>query len=153
MELVEINQKIKKALDKLYKEDQFLFDKNLCERCINHRFVIYLEQQNFGEGYFIDCEYNKSHLHKNTSVKRVSSRNGNYIDIIITKRDGNYRNDLICFEVKKWNNYKNREKDRENLRTLTAGVRFGYDYAFYIIFGATREKTKIETYQNGAKIN
>ncbi|MFH1890489.1 MAG: hypothetical protein ABIJ91_02920 [Candidatus Kuenenbacteria bacterium] len=153
MELVEINQKIKKALDKLYKEDQFLFDKNLCERCINHRFAIYLEQQNFGEDYFIDCEYNKSHIHENTSAKRVANPNGNYIDIIITKRDGNYQNDLTCLEVKRWNNYKNREKDRENLRILTAGVRFGYDYAFYIIFGAIREKTKIETYQNGAKIN
>lgn len=153
MELVEINQKIKKALDKLYKEDIFLFDKNLCERCINHRLAVYLEQQNFGEDYFIDCEYNKSYINENTSVKRVSSPNGNYIDIIITKRDGNYQNDLVCFEVKRWNNYKNRKKDRENLKILTAGARFGYDYAFYIIFGETREKTKIETYQNGTKIN
>lgn len=152
MELIKIKQKIKKSLDKLYEKDQFLFDKKLCERCINHRFAIYLEQQNFGEGYFIDCEYNKSHLHENTSVKKVSNPNGNYIDIIITKRDGDYRNDLICFEVKKGNNHRDRKKDRENLKILTDGVRFGYNYGFYIIFGATRKKTKIETYQNGVNI-
>ncbi|MFA6145889.1 MAG: hypothetical protein WC697_00975 [Patescibacteria group bacterium] len=153
MEKNEINHKIKKALDELYKENPSLFDKNLCERCINHRFATYLEQQNFGEGYFVDCEYNKSHLHENTSAKRVLNPNGNYIDIIITKRDGDYRNDFICFEVKRWDNYKNRKKDRENLEILTAGVRFGYDYGFYIILGATREKTKIKIYQNGKMIN
>ncbi len=149
MKLEEIKSKIKKSLDRLYKIDYFLLRENLCERCINHRFVKYLDEQDFGNNYFIDCEYNKSHLGENTEVKKVSNINGNYIDIIITKRDGNYQNDLVCFEIKKWNNYRNRKKDRDNLRILTEGIRFGYDYGFYIIFGKTREKTEIEIYQEG----
>ncbi|MFH1255493.1 MAG: hypothetical protein V1667_03430 [bacterium] len=167
MELTEINQKIKNALDKLYNKDKFLFspfgdnNKSLCERCINHRFATYLEQENFGKDYFVDCEYNKSHLEGTTSTKKVSNLHGNYIDTIITKRDGNYQNDLICFEVKKYNNYKGkgRDKDIKNLKILTRGVGcrnnggFGYDYGFYIIFGATREKTKIEIYKNGVRID
>ncbi|MBU4360544.1 hypothetical protein KKA66_01705 [Patescibacteria group bacterium] len=164
VKLLKIKQKIKNALDKLYDKDEFLFapfgdkDKSLCERCINHRFAIYLEQENFGENYFVDCEYNKSHLEGRTSTKQVSNIKGNYIDIIITKRGGNYLNDLVCFEVKKWNNYKGRDKDINNLKILTggdgamSGIGFGYDYGFYIIFGKTKERIKIEIYKNGEKI-
>ncbi|MBZ9571958.1 hypothetical protein KJA15_01290 [Patescibacteria group bacterium] len=147
--LKKIKYKIKTALDQLYKTDYFLFEKDLCERCINHKFAIYLEQQSFGKGYFIDCEYNKSHLNQRTSPKRVSSEKGNYIDIIITKRDGNYRNDFICFEVKKWKNYRKKNKDIEKLQILTKGIRFGYDYGFYVILGRTRDETKVEIYKGG----
>ncbi|MCK5320614.1 hypothetical protein KAJ61_04450 [Candidatus Parcubacteria bacterium] len=161
VKLFEIKQKIKNALDKLYDKDKFLFapfgnkNKSLCERCINHRFAMYLEQQHFGKGYFVDCEYNKSHFKKTTNTKRVSNIHGNYIDIIITKRDGKHLNDLVCLEIKKCNNYRDRCKDRENLKILTGGVgymnngSFGYDYGFYIIFGKTKEKIKIEIYQKG----
>lgn len=149
MDLEIIKHKINSALNELYNKDQFLFDRKLCERCINHRFALYLEMQNF-TGYIVDCEYNKSHINiDSNNQKRVSNPNGNYIDIIITKRDGNYQNDLICFEVKRWDNYKGRDKDRENLRILTGGVRFEYDYGFYIIFGKNRDKTKVEIYKNG----
>ena len=155
MKLKEIKSKVKKALDNLYEKDCFIIKKKLCERCINHRFAIHLEKQNFGDGYYIDCEYNKSHLGKATDLKKVSSINGNYIDIIVTKRDGNYVNDLVCFEVKKWNNYHGRKKDRSNLKILTGGANqannmgFGYDYGFYIILGKKKEETKIEIYSNG----
>jgi len=148
MDIEIIKEKIRHALRALYKEDKYLFDKGLCERCILHRFAVYLERQNF-EGYHVDCEYNKSHLGKITTNKRVSNINGNYIDIIITKRNDNPQNDLVCFEAKKWNNYDNRDKDRENLIILTGAIKFDYDYGFYIIFGKTIDKTKIEIYKNG----
>ena len=152
MNLKEIENKINSAVDKLYRNDCFLFDGNLCERCINHRFAMYLEEQNFGKGYFVDCEYNKSYLDQGSSLKRVSNENGNYIDIIITKRDGNYSNDFLCFEIKKWNNFRNRDKDVKNLKILTEGRRFAYDYGFHIIWGETKEKTKIEIYKGGQLI-
>ncbi|MDD4363642.1 MAG: hypothetical protein PHD33_05510 [Atribacterota bacterium] len=158
MKLQSIKNKINKALDDLYNNDFCLIKNNLCERCINHRLAVYLEKQNF-ENYYVDCEYNKSHLEKVASPKKVSNINGNYIDIIITKRDGNYLNDLICFEVKKYNNHKGRSKDRDNLKILTGGdsmvndFGFGYDYGFYIIFGSKRGNTIIETYKNGKKIS
>lgn len=148
----EVKQKVNKALDELHGKDAFLVEKGLCERCINHKFANHLEAQKFGEGYYIDCEYNKSHLNEQTGIKRVSNPNGNYIDIIITKRNGNWRDDLVCFETKRSNNYKNREKDRKNLEILTGGEKFGYKIGFYVIFGATRDETKIEVYENGIKL-
>ena len=152
MKLYEIKCKIQNALNKFYKNDSFLIKKKLCERCLVHRVAIYLENERF-PGYFIDCEYNKSHLNKGSELKRVSNPNGNFIDIIITKRDGNYQNDLICFEIKRWDNYHERNKDRENLRILTKGDRFGYGYGFYIILGKSKEKIKIEVYIKGNKID
>jgi len=152
MKLGEIKIKIKNALNAFYKNDSFLIDKKLCERCLVHRIAVYLENERFPD-YFIDCEYNKSHLNKSSEPKRVSNPNGNFIDIIITKRDGNYQNDLICFEIKRWDNYHKRNKDRENLEILTKGDRFGYYYGFYIILGKSKEKTKIEIYVKGKKID
>lgn len=148
MNLAEIKRKVENALDLFYQKDLFLLQKGLCERCINHRFAVYLEQQGF-EGYFIDCEYNKSHINENTSAKQVSNPNGNYIDIIITKRNGNWRNDLVCFEIKKSTNKRGRDKDRNNLKILTGGERFGYPFGFYIIFDLEKNKTILEIYQRG----
>jgi len=152
MKLYKIKSKVQNALNTFYKNDSFLIEKKLCERCLVHRVCVYLENERF-PGYFIDCEYNKSHLNKSSELKRVSNPNGNFIDIIITKRDGNYQNDLICFEIKRWDNYHERNKDRDNLRILTKGDRFGYDYGFYIILGKSKEKTKIEVYIKGSKID
>jgi len=65
----------------------------------------------------------------------------------------------VCFEVKRWNNYNNRNKDRINLQILTGGsghankLGFGYDYGFYIIFGKTRDKIIIEIYKDGKLLN
>ncbi len=152
MKLDEIKGKVKNALNAFYKNDSFLIEKKLCERCLVHRIAVYLENEKFPD-YFIDCEYNKSHLNKSSEPKRVSNPNGNFIDIIITKRDGNYQNDLICFEIKRWDNYHGRNKDRKNLRTLTKGKKFGYGCGLYIILGKSKEKTKIEVYIKGNKID
>jgi len=152
MEFHEIKDKVKNALNAFYKNDYFLVEKKLCERCVVHRIAVYLENERF-PGYFIDCEYNKSHLNKSNERKIISNPNGNFIDIIITKRDGNYQNDLICFEIKRWDNYHERNKDRNNLKILTKGDRFGYSCGFYIILGESKEKTKIEVYIKGKKID
>ncbi len=158
MNIQQAKEKVIRALDALYREDYFIIEKGLCERCINHRFAVHLEKQNFGAGYFVDCEYNKSHLEEFTSPKKVSNINGNYIDIIITKRDGNFQNDLLCFEVKRRENYNDRVKDRDNLKILTGGsgaangLGFGYDCGFYILFGKSRDKTIIETYSSGSRV-
>lgn len=147
----DIEKKVNTALSNLYMNDVFLFEKGLCERCINHRFAKYLEEQKFDD-YYIDCEYNKSHLNKKSEIKSVSSPHGNYIDIIITKRSGRNKGDLVCFETKRSNNYNNRKKDRENLEILTGkDGRFGYKIGFYVIFGPTRDKVKIEVYEKGKK--
>ena len=42
-------------------------------------------------------------------------------------------------------------KDRQNIRILTGGIKFGYSYGFFIIFGKTLNETVIEFYKNGRK--
>jgi len=150
IKLDEIKGKVKNALDTFYKNDSFLIENKLCERCLVHRLAVYLENERFPD-YFIDCEYNKIYRDQKSMPKIASNLNGNFIDIIITKRDDNRQNDLVCFEIKKWDNYRGRKKDIENLEILTKGDRFGYDYGFYIILGKIKEKTKIEVYRKGNK--
>jgi|SRR3989344_2177156 len=146
MDLEIVKTKVKQALDGLYNETNFdfLIKKGLCERCLNHRLAVSLEKQDF-VGYFIDCEYNRSSV----GLKAVSNSRGNYIDILITKRDHDPINDLACFETKKWNNYQNRKKDRKNLKILTDGTSYNHKIGFYIIYGNTRSTTKVEIYKRG----
>ncbi len=143
-------KKVNSALDKLYKENIFLFENGLCEKSINHRFAVCLENEVF-LNYYVDCEYNKSHGNGITNRKMVSNINGNYIDIVVTKRDGNGANDLICFETKMHTNKKRDgiEKDRENLKILTNGINYGYNLGFFIIYGRHRNDVILETYKNG----
>jgi hypothetical protein len=150
MELYKIKDKIKKAINTFYENDSFLIKNKLCERCLVHRLAVYLENERFPD-YFIDCEYNKMHRDQKSMPKIASNLNGNFIDIIITKRDDNRQNDLVCFEIKRWDNYRGRKKDRENLEILTGGDLFGYSFGFYIIFGESMKKTKIEIYSKGRK--
>lgn len=154
MQIETVIEKVETAIKEVYKRDIFLVQKELCERCINHRFALYLDRQNFGQGYYVDCEYNKAHLVTPdgivTSPKLVSSINGNYIDIIITKRDGRQQSDLLCFEIKKASNRSQvaERKDRKNLEILTRKDGFGYKAGFYIIFD--KNHAKYDLYQNGS---
>lgn len=150
MELEEIRQKVDLALDKLYATDQFLIDNDLCEPSLNHRLAMYL-QTLFPE-HFVDCEYNRSHIGNDNDLKRVTNlERGNYIDIIVGKRDRNPDNDFICFETKKWSNGAH-QADREKLQVLTSGGQFCYDYGFFIIYGRNRNDAQIEVYKEGRLI-
>ena len=64
-----------------------------------------------------------------------------FVDIIIHKRDSDPQNDLICFEIKKWNNYdaEEIEKDKNNLNVLTS--QFGYNYGFQMTIHKVKTKT------------
>jgi len=172
MDIEIVKQKVNNALHKLYKMDAYLFEHDLCERCLQHKFASYLEQENFGDGYFIDCEYNRAYSKSNGGIrtKKITSENGNSIDIVITKRNNDPDDDLVCFELKKWNSSKGEEgfkSDRKKLKILTGQelpnknnkngekvmfkdtngdyYRFSYQYGFFIIFGQTRDQVKIET--------
>lgn len=165
MEKDALEVKVNNALDKLYKEIPSLIENDLCERCIQYRFAKYLEEENFGEGFFVDCEYNRAHL-GSVHTKKVTSENGNSIDIVITKRSDNPDDDLVCFELKKWNSkdLKNGiEKDKIKLRTLIGEILptniknnnilkdkqgnyycFNYKFGIFVLFGKNRESAKIE---------
>ena len=170
MEIKAIEEKVNNALDKLYENDRYLFEYDLCERCIQHKFANYLEQEKFDD-YFIDCEYNRAYSKSNGGVgtKKVTSEDGNSVDIVVTKRNDDSNDDLVCFELKKWNNSEGKngfQADRNKLRVLTGkelpykkntnGEKeflkdtngdyycFSYKYGFFIIFGPIRRDVIIE---------
>lgn len=148
-----ILKKINLALNTLYDKDIYLINNNLCERCIAHRLAMYLEQENFGEDYYVDCEYNKaySNIGEELNSKMVNSKHGNYIDIVITKRDNNPENDLACFEIKR--NGDNHEHDIEKLKILTGrklsikNSRFNYLFGFFIVLSSKREDVSIKIFE------
>ncbi len=161
MNIEEIKNKIKQCLEILYQNDSILFKRNdgkgLCERCIVFRFAHYL--QNTFSDYVVDCDFNSSvdngrnisgkpipNPDKTTSIDRL-------IDIIVHRRTFCEGNDFICFEIKKWNNSKRQdiEKDKNNLKVLTS--EYGYQYGFHLIFGKTINETKWEIFQNGESLN
>lgn len=137
---------VKTAIKRLYTDDEGLIRRDLCERCLTHRLAFYL--QVFLPGYFVDCEFNKSFYKDRVDRKVLSNIHGNYVDIIVHKRSNNYGENLLCFEIKKSKNKKDRDKDRENLRILTAPDRFAYLLGFYVILGKTYQETKLELYDN-----
>lgn len=167
---VRIENKIKLAIDDLYENNEYLFVNDLSEPCINHRFAICLDNQNFGDGFFVDCEYNRAYSKLNGGIgtKKVTTKNGNFIDIVITKRNSNQDDDLACFELKKWNNHNEQDfdKDRIKLKILTGmslpvdigsgeslkdengfNYCFNYKYGIFIIFGENRNDVKIEFFE------
>ncbi len=163
-----IKKQVKGCVEKLYQTDGFLFRRNsgrgICERGLTFRFAYYL-QNNF-DSYFVDCDFNSSFIGEvnNTgnivrierSGKLIRNEDGSetkrFVDIIIHKRDYNARNDFICFEIKKWNNNgeQERNKDYNNLRRLT--LDYGYFYGFHIILGKTQNSTKWTVFQHGEVI-
>jgi len=149
---------VKDTIREFYSIDQSLINKNLCERCLVHRFAFYL-QLKFNKMY-VDCEFNKSFYGEEVHSKILSNINGNYVDIIIHKRDNIFKHNLICFEVKKKNNKKDREKDKKNLEILTkidyyqnTEVKgFNYLYGFNFIIGKTIYESELFLYKNGSLV-
>lgn len=131
----EILELVLKALERFHNEDQFLLDKDLCERCVMHKLAEKMTML-FPE-YDVDCEYNKKTL-EGTQKKLVMIRGRDTDDrerthfsspdIIVHKR-GNDDNDLLVIEMK----VKKRAKaiDLEKLTGLTEPERQGRNYFPY----------------------
>lgn len=166
---IEYIKKLKFSLEKLYKKDAKLFKRNkkrgLCERCLVFRLSMYL--QKIFMKYHVDCDFNSetwgyydsdgNYLIEENTGKHVRNPNGTFtnrfVDIIIHKRGISRDSNLLCFEIKKWNNYNKKAtaKDINNLKFLTKPP-FNYKLGFFIVLGKTFEKTKIIVFDNGRKV-
>lgn len=154
MTLEEIKQLVVRCLQRVYGESPSLFEKNdgkgVCERCLVFRFAYYL-QGAMGNDYFVDCDYNSSYVDgqprrgKPVTDSNAETSTDRFVDVIVHKRTRASDTDFICFELKKWDNYKDREKDINNLRVLTTD--YGYEYGLYLILNRTLEKTKWMIFQ------
>ena len=154
--LDEIERLVKECLSQLYTEDGLILERNsgkgVCERSILFRFAHYL--QNRIPNYFVDCDFNSSfENYVDRHGKPIENENGSvtnrFVDIIVHKRNFRIQDDLICFEIKKWNNTDPEEinKDKNNLRVLTS--RYGYIYGFYISIHKVKTKTKWIIFRDG----
>ena len=156
--LLEVKSKVISVLQKLYRNDAILFERNnrkgLCERALVFRFWLYLPRA-FPD-YFVDCDFNSHSRDGRTfSGKPIPNRDGTttdrFVDIIVHKRGlSGLDSDFICFEIKKWNNTNTKaaEKDQNNLRILTS--EYGYKYGFYLILGRSLNSTQWAIYgRNG----
>jgi len=162
-----IKGSVKECLDKIYSLDNDILNRNnergVCERSIVFRFAHYL--QNSIPDFSVDCDFNSSYttnidLHENTPEERegksISNPDGTttkrFIDIIVHKRDYILQNNFLCFEIKKWNNLRTKEvnKDKNNLKILTS--KYQYIYGFHIIIHRIKTETRWTIYQTGRPI-
>jgi hypothetical protein len=155
--LDEITELVKECLSQLYAEEGRIFERNngdgVCERAIVFRFAHYL-QNKIGTHYFVDCDFNASYergrqIHGKPIANAGGSTKERFVDIIVHKRDSIPQNDLICFEIKKWNNWNKKEinKDKNNLRVLTS--QYSYLYGFHLSIHKVQTKTKWIIFEHG----
>jgi len=166
-QLTDIKKIVKKSLNGVYSFDNDILTRNsergVCERAIVFRFAHYL--QNNISNFIVDCDFNSSYspnidLHENTPEERdgksVPNHDGTttkrFIDIIVHKRDYIPQNNFLCFEIKKWNNLRTEDvdKDKNNLKILTS--KYQYIYGFHIIIHRIKTETRWTIYQNGRPI-
>ncbi len=105
----EILKLVLKALERLHNEDQFLLDKDLCERCIMHKLAEKMAML-FPE-YDVDCEYNRDTPGKAKKEIEVIKTDcaeeeepyyqihSSYPDIVVHER-GDNDNNLLVIEMK-----------------------------------------------------
>jgi len=164
-----VRELVKDCLDDFYDMDGPVLERNsgrgVCERAIVFRLAHYL-QKRIGN-YFVDCDFNssfeKSFGPAGTIILRARdgkpignvdrSSTKRFIDVIVHRRDANYQNNLICFEVKKWNNKNSKEieKDENNLSVLTTPS-FGYLYGFHLILHKKKSDSTWTIFQGGAVV-
>lgn len=130
MNVEQINDRVKAAIEKLAKQDLYLLEKNASERCVTHRLAVYLESEFTGRS--VDCEYNlgakgiktlmvlRTRKKDLVTPKRVSV----YPDIVIHRRGQDGPNDLII-EIKK-HNASSRESEFDRVKIEGYVAELGY---------------------------
>jgi len=150
--LDEIKGLVKECLGQLYAEEGGILKRNngrgVCERSIVFRFAHYL-QNKLSPDYFVDCDFNSSFERGRAIRGKPIGNVDRFVDIIVHKRDSHPQNDLICLEIKKWNNTSRTaiNKDENNLRVLTYEYR--YKYGFHISIHKVKTKTRWTIFEDG----
>ena len=160
-----VKQKIKECIDKLYCDDKYLFDCDVCERCLMFRLAYYL--QNKFTNYFVDCEFDKMGIGENRRDSKVEpNREGSalkrmYADIIIYKRSERTEDNFICIEIKRTKNHISDDVKRLKNMTNQNGFYventsnpylYAYDFGFSIYLPENKREYKIRSFQNGQEV-
>lgn len=138
---IELKSKVQKAINKLFKNDNFLLTSDVNERSISHKLAEYLQQE--FDDWNVDCEYNRD---QHSDIKRISNWKSEclneppktddldaktvYPDIIIHHR--NTRNNLLLLEIKKSSNTDEGKCDIEKLKMFIKDL--NYHFGLFINF-------------------
>lgn len=137
-------EKLLKALKKLYKEDGELLKIEASERSIAFRLGIYLDEL-FGneEGLSVDCEYNR----KGDKPKALVMKRYTYPDLIVHKREIHKDNRMVL-EIKSKAKYDVGFKhDEEKLEAFTEEKPYEYKIGAHIFI--TSKVCDIAWYKTG----
>lgn len=148
---------VAEAFRLVYKNDKFLIENGLCERCIMFRFAHYLAD--LYPDYDVDCEYNR---HKN-NVKKINANTTAFPDVIIHTR-GIDDNNFAVIELKNKTNkdVPGRENDKIKLQAMTKSdndgekdslYNYGYKFGLAIKVCENLQETmnSIVVYRQGEK--
>ncbi len=121
--------KVITAVREFYAHEGFLFEKDVGERAVTHRFAVHLEKQ--FAGWAVDCNYDRLgertlHL-PHGSIISTDDHLGKsiYPDVVVHQRE--IPNNLLAIEIRKATNHTAIEHDRHKLEALTnADVWFAY---------------------------
>src|SRR5262245_35383819 len=143
--------KVVTALHEFYAQEDFLFEKDLGERAITHRFAVYLEKQ-FSD-WAVDCNYDRLgdrtlHLPRGTIVSTDDHLGKSiYPDVVVHQRE--IPNNLLSVEVRKASNHTPIEHDQHKLVALTdPHVWFAYGIGVLLVL-AKDGVTMSEVYTSG----
>lgn len=148
---------VAEAFRLVYKNDKFLIEKGLCERCIMFRFAHYLAD--LYPDYDVDCEYNR---HKN-NIKKINANTPAFPDVIMHTR-GIDDNNFAVIELKNKTNkdVPGRKNDETKLQALTKSYNddkkdslynYGYKFGLAIDVCENLQETmnSIVVYRQGEK--
>jgi len=131
MERDDVRRRLDAALERVVREDSYLFEHNLGERCIAARLAMYLQQE-FPE-HQVDVEYNRDgdvpkHLGLDDRCANYVDEDGQVLvvpDVIVHRRGAEGPN-ILVLEVKKTSNPAPRHCDSARIHAFCA--QFGYEF-------------------------
>jgi hypothetical protein len=143
--------KVIAALRDFYAHETFLFEKDVGERAITHRFAVHLEQQ--FPGWAVDCNYDRLgertlHLPHGTIISTDDHLGKSiYPDVVVHQRE--IPNNLLTVEIRKASNHTPLEHDQHKLTALTdPHVWFAYWIGVLLVLDRTNV-TRSEVYVGG----
>jgi hypothetical protein len=147
-ERVDVEAKVRRALDRLFANDSFLLQSDANERSLSHKLAEYLQAE-FTD-WNVDCEYNRKGYDPkrlNLRVRHVRTDDTEartvYPDIIVHHRNSD--DNLLVIEIKKSTNSDNGDSDREKLQAY--GDQLGYRFGLFIRLGTGKEHPDCETFE------
>ena len=144
--------KVIAALRDFYANEGFLFEKDIGERALTHRFAVHLEKQ--FAGWSVDCKYDRLgertlHLPHGTIISTDDHLGKSiYPDVVVHQRE--IPNNLLAVEIRKASNHTPLEHDQHKLRALT-DVHVWFPYWIGVLLVLDKDRvTMSEVYVSSA---